>query len=125
MSGLEPMPSGVGSVSSANCATTIFSLLFVTVNSDNQILGLCVVLFLHFTNSFKLALEIRALIISFDNYKEFPGKWFWLSWHSGRFPTPEVPGSIPVIGDIYSFIRCQLFIEKTKIKKKRPRIAHL
>ena len=26
------------------------------------------------------------------------GQWLWLSWQSGRFPTPEVCGSNPVIG---------------------------
>ena len=42
-------------------------------------------------------------------------------------PTPEVRGSNPVIGKLLSDI-C-LFavncVEKTKIKKKRPRMAHL
>ena len=41
-------------------------------------------------------------------------------------PTPEVRGSNPVIGkllsDIYLFT--DNYIEKTKIKKKRPGMAH-
>ena len=44
-------------------------------------------------------------------------------------PIPEVRGSNPVIGKnlfIYlTFVYCQLCIEKTKIKKKRPGMAHL
>ena len=42
---------------------------------------------------------------------------------------PEVRGSNPVIGKnlfIYlTFVYCQLCIEKTKIKKKRPGLANL
>ena len=36
-------------------------------------------------------------------------------------PTPEVHVSNPVIGKVLIIINC---IEKTKIKKKRPRMAH-
>ena len=40
-------------------------------------------------------------------------------------PKPQVRGSNPVIGKIYwTFVYCQLCIEKTKIKKKRPGMAH-
>ena len=41
-------------------------------------------------------------------------------------PIPEVRGSNPVIGkDLnLTFVYCQLCIEKTKIKKKRPGMAH-
>ena len=42
---------------------------------------------------------------------------------------PEVRGSNPVIGKnlfiYWTIVNCQLCIEKTKIKKKRPRMAHL
>ena len=38
-------------------------------------------------------------------------------------PIPDVRGSNPVIGK--KFVYCQLSIEKTKIKKKRPGLAHL
>ena len=38
-------------------------------------------------------------------------------------PIPEVHGSNPVIGENL-FVYCQLCIEKTKIKKKRPGMAH-
>ena len=37
-------------------------------------------------------------------------------------PTPDVRGSNAVIGKLYILSNC---IEKTKIKKKRPGIAHL
>ena len=41
-------------------------------------------------------------------------------------PIPEVPSSNPVVGKIYIehlfTVNC---IEKTKIKKKRPRMAHI
>ena len=40
---------------------------------------------------------------------------------------PEIPSSHPVIGKNYlyrTFVYCQLCIEKTKIKKKRPGMAH-
>ena len=44
-------------------------------------------------------------------------------------PIPEVRGSNPVIGKnlfiYWTFVYCQLSIEKTKIKKKRPGMAHL
>ena len=41
-------------------------------------------------------------------------------------PTPEFCGSNPVIGKnlYWTFVYCQLFIEKTKIKKKMPGMAH-
>ena len=42
-------------------------------------------------------------------------------------PAPEVRGSNPVIGNFFcrTFVYCQLYyIEKTKIKKKRPGLAH-
>ena len=43
-------------------------------------------------------------------------------------PIPEDHGSNPVIGKkifiYWTFVYCQLCIEKTKIKKKRPRMAH-
>ena len=38
------------------------------------------------------------------------------------FPTPEIHGSIPDIG---KFLSSNCTIEKTKIKKKRPGMAHL
>ena len=37
-------------------------------------------------------------------------------------PTPEIRGSIPDIGN---FLSSNCTIEKTKIKKKRPGMAHL
>ena len=44
-------------------------------------------------------------------------------------PIPEVCGSKPVIGKIlyiyWTFVYCQLWIEKMKIKKKRPGMSHL
>ena len=44
-------------------------------------------------------------------------------------PIPEVRGSNPVIGKnlfiYWTFVFCQLCIENTKIKKKRPGMAHL
>ena len=39
-------------------------------------------------------------------------------------PTPEVRGSNPVIGEFYSTLLTVNCIEKTKIKKKRPGMAH-
>ena len=41
-------------------------------------------------------------------------------------PTPEVRGLNPVNDNVYSTnISCGLFVEKTKIKKKIPGMAHL
>ena len=42
-------------------------------------------------------------------------------------PTPEAHGSNPVIGKIYieHCLLSTVTIEKTKIKKKRPGMAHL
>ena len=44
-------------------------------------------------------------------------------------PIPEVRGSNPIIDKklylYWTFVYCQLCIEKTKIKKKRPGMAHL
>ena len=40
-------------------------------------------------------------------------------------PTPEVRGSIPVIGKKLYLAFSVNCIEKTKIKKKRPVMAHL
>ena len=44
-------------------------------------------------------------------------------------PIPEVRGSNPVISKnlyiYWTFVYCQLCMEKTKIKKKRPGMAHL
>ena len=39
-------------------------------------------------------------------------------------PIPEDPGSNPVIVIITEHNDCKLFAEKTKIKKKRPGMAH-
>ena len=43
-------------------------------------------------------------------------------------PIPEIRGSNPVIGKILfinrTIVYCQLCSEKTKIKKKRPGMAH-
>ena len=40
-------------------------------------------------------------------------------------PIPEVRGLNPVIGkNLFTVVYCQLCIEKTKIKKRRPGIAH-
>ena len=41
-------------------------------------------------------------------------------------PIPKNMGWNPVIGNFYlTFICCEFFKEKTKIKKKSPRMAHL
>ena len=50
-------------------------------------------------------------------------QWLWLSWQSGRF-CPEVHGSYPVIGKNLYWTITDICIEKTKIMKKRPGMAH-
>ena len=55
------------------------------------------------------------------------GKWLWLSWQSGRFQYQRSAVRIQSLAKNYlyqTFVYCQLCIEKTKIKKKRPGMAH-
>ena len=55
------------------------------------------------------------------------GKWLWLSWLSSHFWYQRSVIRIQSSTKIYlyrTFVYCQLCIEKTKIKKKRPRLAH-
>ena len=49
------------------------------------------------------------------------GQWLWLCWRSGRFLTPEIHGSNPVIINFLT-VNC---IEKMKIKQKTPGMAKL
>ena len=48
------------------------------------------------------------------------GQWLWLSWQSGHFQFQRSVVRIPSSANVYT-INC---IEKTKIKKKKPGIAH-
>ena len=72
-------------------------------------------------------------------YLELSGTWSgsicWILWAvvvaqlvERSLPIPEVCGSNPVIGKnlfiYWTFVYCQLCIEKTKIKKKRQGMAH-
>ena len=65
------------------------------------------------------------------NYNACLKRWKW--WEvvvaqlvERSLPIPEVRGSNPVIGKnlYWTFVYCQLCIKKTKIKKKRPGMAH-
>ena len=58
----------------------------------------------------------------------FLGQWLWLSWLSGCFQFQRSVVQIQSSANVYlnwTFVCCQLCIEKTKIKKKRPGMAHL
>ena len=51
------------------------------------------------------------------------GQWLWLSWYSSCFLYQRYAVQIQSSAKIYlysTFVYCQLCIEKTKIKKKRP-----
>ena len=53
------------------------------------------------------------------------GPWLWRSWQSGRFPYQRSVVRIPTSTKIISNISVNCYPEKTKIKKKRPGMAHL
>ena len=55
-------------------------------------------------------------------------QWLWLSWKRGCFWYQRYAVQIQSLAKIYlywTFVYCQLCIEKTKIKKKRPGMAHI
>ena len=57
---------------------------------------------------------------------EFEGSGCVAQLVEQSLPIPKVRRSNPIIGKnfYWTFVYCQLCIEKTKIKKKRPEMAH-
>ena len=69
----------------------------------------------------------QVLFITMNRNILFKGQWLWLSWQSSCFRYQRFMVRIQSSAklDLYrTFVYCQLCIEKTKIKNKRPGMTH-